>query len=179
MLDDYGFEIYEENAFPLAYLITFRTFGTWLHGDERTSINRSNCSTAETVKLDRNVPLEESMRDQMYQPPVILNVEQRKAVHEAIVDLCQQRTYVLHALNVRTNHAHSVIRVQAKPERVADSLKAYSTKRLRELGLIRPDQRVWARGRSRRYLWKPREVDAAINYVLYCQGEVSFENWNH
>ena len=33
MLDEYGFELYEENEFPLAYLLTFRTFGTWLHGD--------------------------------------------------------------------------------------------------------------------------------------------------
>jgi hypothetical protein len=40
MLDDYGFEIYEENTFPLAYLITLRTFGTWLHGDERGSVSR-------------------------------------------------------------------------------------------------------------------------------------------
>lgn len=32
MLDEYGFEIYEENEFPIAYLLTFRTFGTWLHG---------------------------------------------------------------------------------------------------------------------------------------------------
>ena len=179
MLDDYGFEIYEENAFPLAYLITFRTFGTWLHGDERSSINRSNGSRAKTVKLDPNVPLEESMRDQMYQPPVILSIEQRKAVHDAIVELCNQRAYLLRALSVRSNHVHSVIGVQAKPERVADSLKAFSTKRLRELGLIEADERVWSRGRSRRYLWKPREVDAAINYVLYCQGDVSFEEWNH
>jgi hypothetical protein len=33
MLDDYGFEIYEENEFPIAYLLPVRTFGTWLHGD--------------------------------------------------------------------------------------------------------------------------------------------------
>ena len=32
MLDDHGFEIYENNAFPQAYLLTIRTFGTWLHG---------------------------------------------------------------------------------------------------------------------------------------------------
>ena len=40
MLDDYGFEIYEENEFPLAYLLTFRTFGSWLHGDEQESVGR-------------------------------------------------------------------------------------------------------------------------------------------
>ena len=27
--------IWDDNEFPLAYLITFRTYGTWLHGDER------------------------------------------------------------------------------------------------------------------------------------------------
>ena len=178
MLDDYGFEIYEENAFPLAYLITFRTFGTWLHGDERTSISRSNSSKFKTIKLDSNIPLKESMRDEMNQTPVLLTVQHRKAVHDAIVDLCRQRRYVLNALNVRTNHVHSVIGVQAKPERVADSMKAFSTKRLRALGLIKPGDRVWSRGRSRRYLWKPGHVDAAIDYVLYCQGDMSFEDWN-
>jgi hypothetical protein len=33
-LDEYGYERWEENTFPLAYLLTFRTYGTWLHGDE-------------------------------------------------------------------------------------------------------------------------------------------------
>ena len=41
MLDEYGFEIYEENAYPIAYLLTFRTFGTWLRGDERSSVRRN------------------------------------------------------------------------------------------------------------------------------------------
>ena len=35
MLDEYGFEQFEQNSFPLAYLITFSTYGTWLHGDDR------------------------------------------------------------------------------------------------------------------------------------------------
>jgi REP element-mobilizing transposase RayT len=113
----------------------------------------------------------------MVQPQVILTTRQRKVVHDAIVDLCQQRSYLLHALNVRTNHVHSVIGVVAKPERVADSLKAYSTKRLRELGLIDTDQRVWSRGRSRRYLWKPKHVEGAVNYVLFCQGDIPYEDW--
>ncbi|HMT07731.1 MAG TPA: hypothetical protein PKA82_06975 [Pyrinomonadaceae bacterium] len=29
---------FDENEFPLGYLITFRTYGTWLHG---TNANRS------------------------------------------------------------------------------------------------------------------------------------------
>ena len=32
---------FDDNEFPLAYLITFRCYGTWLHGDERGSYRRS------------------------------------------------------------------------------------------------------------------------------------------
>ena len=32
--------------------------------------------------------------------------------------------------------------------------------------------RPWARGRSRRYLWKPQHVARAIFYVLYGQGDI-------
>lgn len=38
VFDDHGFEIYENNDFPRAYLITIRTYGTWLHGDRRYSV---------------------------------------------------------------------------------------------------------------------------------------------
>ncbi len=179
MLDDYGFEIYEENEFPLAYLITFRTFGTWLHGDARSSINRSNAGVKRTVVLDRNVPLEEKMRDEMTQAPVMLDISQRRAVNDAIRELCAGRNYYLHAQSIRTNHVHAAVAAAAKPERVADAMKAFATKRLRELGLVGTTERVWSRGRSRRYLWKPRDVEAAVNYVLYCQDDTPFdiEDW--
>ncbi|MGD9560706.1 MAG: hypothetical protein AB7F88_01250 [Pyrinomonadaceae bacterium] len=175
MLDDYGFDIYEENEFPLAYLITFRTYGTWLHGDSRTSINRSNPGVKRSVMLDRNVPLEEKMRDEMGQAPVMLDISQRRAVNEAIRDLCVSRNYHLHAQSVRTNHVHVAVAAAAKPERIADAMKAFATKRLRELGLVGATTRVWSRGRSRRYLWKPRDLEAAVNYVLYCQDDAPFD----
>lgn len=170
MFDEYGFELYEDNEFPLAYLITFRTYGTWLHGDERYSINRSNRGVQGTVKLAPNVPLNQKMQQEMKQPPTILDTFQRTAVDHAVRELCIAREYVLHALNVR-----SVVRAAAKPERIADAMKAFATKRLRELGLIESTTRLWARGRSRRYLWKPRHVEAAISYVLYSQGDSPFE----
>ena len=31
---------WDDNEFPLAYLLTFRTYGTWHHGDERGSVDR-------------------------------------------------------------------------------------------------------------------------------------------
>ena len=163
-------EDYEENEFPLAYLITFRTYGTWLHGDERTSVSRQSKGI-----IDINLPLKEHMEAKMTGKPVILDRAQRLVVQDSVKEVCLHRNYILYAVNIRSNHGHAVIGAKAKPERIADTLKAYSTRRLREAGLIVADIKVWSRGRSRKYLWKIRHLDAAIDYVLYCQSDVPFE----
>lgn len=163
-------EDYEENEFPLAYLITFRTYGTWLHGDERTSVSRQLKGI-----IDINVPLKERMKEEMTGKPIILDPHQRQVVQVSVKEVCLHRNYTLYAVNIRSNHGHAVIGAKAKPERIADNLKAYSTRRLREAGLIPSDVKVWSRGRSRKYLWKTRHLDAAIDYVLYCQSNLPFE----
>ncbi len=62
-----------------------------------------------------------------------------------------------------------------KPEKIVNDLKAYATRRLRSEGQIGADKKVWARSASTKYLWKPAFVEAAIEYVLYSQGDVPFE----
>ena len=146
MLDDYGFERYEENEFPLAYLLTFRTFGTWLHGDIRWSVGKSSRSPRESRLIQPNIPLYEAMADEMDQEPVILNRAQRTAVELAINEVCENRGYTLRAANARTNHVHSVVTAQVKPERIINTFKAYSTRKLREEGLFPPELKVWSRG---------------------------------
>jgi len=34
--------MWNDTEIPLAVFFTFRTYGTWLHGDERGSIDRNN-----------------------------------------------------------------------------------------------------------------------------------------
>lgn len=177
MLDEYGFELYEENEFPLAYLLTFRTFGTWLHGDIRRSVGRTRKGPKVRKQIPPNVPLEEAMRAEMNAPPVILTRSQRSSVEGTVREVCENRGYGFHAVNARTNHVHSVVSAQTKPEPIVNSLKAYSTRNLRNAKLFPPNSRIWSRGRSRRYLWKPRNVFAAIDYTLYSQGWMPFEDW--
>ncbi len=174
-MDEYGFEKFEHNEFPLAYLITFRTYGTWLHGDERHSVDRHDKNIYGTPKISPNENLDEMMKDNLKGDAVELTSDQRRIIESAIKDLCDERSYHLQAINVRSNHVHVVVSVAKKPERIADAFKAFATKRLREEGLIDKSVKVWSRGRSRRYLWKPRHVNLAIDYVLYGQGDVPFE----
>ena len=174
-LDKYGFPRFEQNSFPLAYLITFRTFGTWLHGDARTSVRRNGNNRYGGPRVTASVPLSELMRENQKGDPFILDVIQRRCVDSAIKEVCEFRKYLLRAVNVRTNHAHVVVSASLKPEKIVNDFKVYATKRLRSERLVDPDGKIWSRGASNRYLWKPKHVNGAVDYVKYCQEDIPFE----
>ena len=163
---------FDNNQFPLAYLITVRCFGTWLHGDERLTVDRHGLNVYGRRRRPANAKLQEVMRLNMRQAPMLLNDTQRAVVENAIREVCLSRQYRLSAVSVRTNHFHVVVGAECKPEKIADAFKSYATRKLREAGLLARDVKPWARGKSRRYLWKPKHVARAIHYVLYEQGDI-------
>ncbi len=171
-------ENWDDNTFPLAYLITIRTYGTWLHGDERESIDtHGNYNLRGALRRAPSARLKAVMAENMKQPPFVLRPEHRLYVEAAIREVCDHRRFFLHATSVRSNHGHAVVSAQMMPELIANAFKSYATRALRREGIIDADCRPWSRGRSRRYLWKDQHVAAAIEYVLYCQGDVEFEDW--
>jgi REP element-mobilizing transposase RayT len=115
------------------------------------------------------------MEAEFKQSAIVLGSRERVLVREAITEVCEFRKYDLRALNVRSNHAHAVISKALKPEKIVNDLKVYATRRLRSAGSFSPDVKIWSRGASTRYLWKPRHVEAAVEYVLYSQGDIPFE----
>jgi REP element-mobilizing transposase RayT len=169
-------EDWDDNSFPAAYLITFRAYGTWLHGDERGAVDvHRGQNRYRALKVPDNPKLESLMSRNMKQDPFLLDEKMRATVDLAIRQVCDLRGYDLLAINVRTNHVHAVVAAQCKPEHIADSFKSYSTRELRRECLIDAQTKPWSRGRSRKYLWKSKHVDAAIWYVLYSQGKLEFE----
>jgi REP element-mobilizing transposase RayT len=174
MWDDDGYEVYEENEFPLAYLLTFRTYGTWLHGDERGAVDTHGWNRYGSPRKPPNPKLLAIMRSEMKGPPFLLTLPQREIVEHAVSALCERRFYELRAVQARTNHVHAVIAAGEKPERIVTSLKAEATRQLREQRLVSTEVKIWSRGRSRRYLWKPRHVGNAIEYVINGQSNEAF-----
>ena len=123
------------HALPFAYLITFRCYGTWLHGDARGSMDPKH-HVYGAAKVAASQPFENSNRKQLKHAPVILDVRQHKVVEAAVRGVCDYRSYILRALNARTNHVHCVVSAMCKPEPILDALKAYATRALRRAGLI-------------------------------------------
>lgn len=153
----------------LAYLITFTTFGTWLHGDRRGSVDLDH-NTPGAPFLDAAPRRVRWERVNARQAPVILDATAREIVRAAIVGVCLYRGWSLHALNVRTNHLHAVVSAAAPPESVMHDFKAYATRALRQKGRAADGASPWTAGGSTRYLWKARDVETACHYVLEGQG---------
>ncbi len=168
-----------ETGIPIAYLITFNCYGTWLHGGKPTSVDRYN-NTPGTDFLPLSSTRANLVNQQMSETPYFLDESRRHIVLQAIVEVCAYRQWVLLAAHVRSNHVHSVIHAILKPEQIMNSIKSYASRYLNKAKLDGNKVNRWARHGSTRYLWKDVEVEAAIQYVVHEQGLPMsvFENKN-
>ena len=155
---------------PLAYFISFRACGTWLHGDQRGSIDRAN-NRYRSPYIESNPVWHRFNQQQLRVPPLKLGHSQRKSIETAIYETCEIREWPVLALNVRTNHVHVVLTANRSSKLVLVALKANATRHLRQDGLWTHAFSPWARKGSRRNLWNEQSVARAIDYVLNGQGD--------
>jgi REP element-mobilizing transposase RayT len=156
---------------PLAYLITFRTYGTWLHGDARGSIDRHN-NTYGAPKYSAEPHWNRISADRLQREPVTLNAFRRTCVDKAIRETCEKRDWRLIALNVRTNHVHVVAAIGNKPPNAAlNAFKANATRHMRLENCWNSELTPWADKGSERYLWNEKHIADATEYVINGQGD--------
>ena len=155
---------------PLAYFISFRSYGTWLHGDHRGSIDRFN-NRYKSPYIPPNKNWLRHNEKELRADPLILQAEHRMLIEAAIRETCDIRKWVLLAINVRTNHVHTVVSSQKEPEIVLNAFKANATRKLRESGLWPHPFSPWADKGSKKRLWNEKSVARPIDYVLNGQGD--------
>ncbi|MEO1277970.1 MAG: transposase [Planctomycetota bacterium] len=149
----------------VAYFLTWTTYGTRVHGDGRGSIDDGH-NTPGTPPLPADPSRHARVAATMAEAPFVMDAPMRDAVESAMRDHATFRRWRIDALNVRTNHVHVVVAaVGYKPEIVVAQLKSWSTRRLREAGLIGDRCRVWTKMASTRYINSEESRVAAVDYV--------------
>jgi REP element-mobilizing transposase RayT len=162
---------WNDTGYPLAYFITFRCYGAWLHGDDRGSVDRLN-NIFDTPFIAPNQKLQSHIAKNLNQNPVELDAKRRKVIEDAIRETCEIRNWGLLAINVRTNHVHIVVDAGSKsPNQVLIALKANATRQMREKGVWHSENTPWAEKGSKKWLWNEKSVEIAIDYVINGQGE--------
>ena len=124
------------------------------------------------MPVNAKVLIQETQELRQY--PLRLNRAQRKLVEAPIRKVCEHGGYTLLAVNVRTNHVHSVASARCKPEHVMDSFKSYATRKLRANGLLSWGVSPWARHGSTRWLRTEAQIARALDYVMNRQGDEPF-----
>jgi REP element-mobilizing transposase RayT len=153
---------------PEGYLLTFRTYGSWLHGDPRGSQSRAR-STYGTPVLPPNAAWQRAERARMTGPTLHLGVADRQIVERTVAEVCRHRRWRLYAVSARTEHVHVVLTAPGRPERILEALKAWCTRRLREAARAEREAVIWSRHGSTRYLWDHKSLEEAAAYVRYGQ----------
>ncbi len=154
---------------PVAFFITWPTYGTWLPGDERGWVEYQ--SGWQLPSRD----LEQYCRAGMTEKQCLLSHKERDIVIKQIQQTCEFRNWVHHASDCRSNHAHLVIGAwNTKPKKIRADIKAWCTRRLRELS--RPTQENWwAERGSIRYVWTEQSLETVVQYVTEAQNRMGVE----
>jgi hypothetical protein len=152
-----------DHPLPLVYLLTFRTYGTWLPGDPRGWRRHGDGPgappRAPAPRLHR------ATLAQIAWPPLLLSASAAAIVRRSVATTAGTRGWRLHAVQAVSTHVHVVVGAPAEATAVVASLKAYAGRDLRaHLGA--PSERpVWGRGAHWRVLLDDRALAAAIAYV--------------
>ena len=143
---------------PLAYHLTWTTYGTWLHGDDRGWVVRTEYGIKPGDK-----ELHSHRRSELSDEVVLLDTDQKFLVDATIREVVAYRGWELHALNVRGNHCHMVVTAPIHPDIVMEQFKAWTSRRLSEqLGRKR---KWWTRHGSTKWINDEVYFENAIRYV--------------
>jgi len=154
---------------PLAYFLTWHTYGTWLPGRAPGSVDAERCEFGTPfIPPDPQEVARNAAR--LVHPPVTLDQARRMAVQAAVAEVCAFRNWTLLALHIRTTHVHGVVAAAATPEKMLNDFKAYATRRLRREKLAAANLHVWSKHGSTIYLWKADQLAEVVDYVVNRQG---------
>src|SRR6266850_1325122 len=161
---------FTESSIPLAYLITFRSYGTWLHGDSRGSVDRFH-NRYGTPLIAPNRRWEQYNERTLKRPPCKLTARRRAAIDAAIRETCKIRNGVYGQSTPGRATVHTVVSAKCGPEIGLNAFKANATRKMREAGCWQSGKTPWVRKGSKRWLWTQEALIGAIVYVEYEQGE--------
>jgi len=143
---------------PLAYHLTWHTYGSWLPGHERGWVERDTPGI-QPPNDGRQAVAQEAMTTEA----VTLDEDQRAIVAATIRDHCRIRAWTLHAVHVGSTHVHVVVTADRDPKDVLDQFKSWCSRRLNEKAGVKG--RWWVYHGSTKWINDEAYLANAVRYV--------------
>jgi REP element-mobilizing transposase RayT len=149
---------------PLAYHITFGTYGTRLHGDPRGTVDRSRNRPGDPIigaDPDRWLHEFELLRF----PPIFLTVEQQQFIEATIPKICARGGWTYIICSAGDDHVHSMLSAAADGAAVRKWLKRWLGEALSDRWPLPPGQSWWAEGGSVKWIWTEDYFNNVYEYI--------------
>jgi REP element-mobilizing transposase RayT len=150
--------------------ITFGTYGSRLHGGEKSTVDRQHNQTGSPV-LDRDEQRRSEERNRMRGDPIYLSAAQRDTIESVIPTLCPRGRWNLYACAAPSepdnNHVHIVLDADpsADPKAILKLIKRWLTQEL-DKHFPRPTGNTWwAKGGSTKPVNDQAYFSNVIAYV--------------
>jgi len=149
---------------PLAYHITFGTYGARLHGDARGTVDRRHNTPGEPV-LGPDPRRRRRERELCRLPPILLNDAQRRFVETVIPELCARGGWGYHIAAAGRDHVHVLLSADALGNQVRALLKRWLGQALAARWPLPARGRWWAEGGSVKWIWDQHYFRRSFDYV--------------
>ncbi|HRX81051.1 MAG TPA: transposase [Pirellulaceae bacterium] len=148
---------------PIAFFLTWATYGTWLPGDARGWVEFKH--GWQLPNASRHLESKAKMKEDA----CTLGQVERQIVEQQVAETCQHRGWTLYAISCRSNHMHVVVgAANTNPKKIRVDLKAWCTRRLKE----RADpnrENWWAERGSIRWIFNEDSLEMVLVYVTEAQ----------
>ena len=149
---------------PLAYHITFGTYGTRLHGDERGTIDRAMNQPGDPI-IGRDDAWHQLEENRLNFEPRIFGIEQMIQVERLIPGVCARGGWTYHTAAAGPDHVHNVITGDADGDAIRKWLKRWLGQKLAKLYSLKPGETFWAECGSVKWIWTEEYFRRAFDYV--------------
>ena len=149
---------------PLAYHITFATYGTRLHGDERGTVDRDHNCPGEPI-LDTDAPRENFEASLMRFPSITFTEVQRRFVEVHLASICERGGWGYRIASAGEDHVHGLIAADAHGSVVRRLLKRWLGQALFERWPMSKGRTWWAEGGSVKWVWEEQYLRRAYDYI--------------
>ena len=117
---------------PLAYHITFGTYGTRLHGDEKGTVDRDHSRFGDPF-LEADADRLHESAERLKFPPVVLTREQCQFIESIVPSICQRGGWTYIVAAAAPDHVHVCLSAPDIPgDRIEPWLKRWFSEALSE-----------------------------------------------
>ena len=149
---------------PLAYHITFGTYGTRLHGDERGTVDRRHNTPGNPV-LGSTESWQNKEQQLLKNLQIVLTHEQCTFTETSLPDICRRGDWTYHIAAAQEDHVHVLLESNREGKAVRRWLKSWLSEALSHRWPLGERQRWWAVGGSVKYVWDADYFDRVFDYI--------------